>query len=391
MTNDYDSNANVVIIGGGIAGVSTAAYLAQRGVKNIILVEMEKLIATKETAASAAMLMFNTHRGDLRLIQLAASAMREYHNMKSILGIDPEIKQCGSILISTTPEGKASMQEQVSQQNAYGIPSKFVSVEEIQELVPFLNVEGILSGIYCPVDGYVNQIALVGKLKEYAQAKGVKFWFDSAVTNITADSEGIVNVQTNSRGLIPAKEVIIAAGAQSPELVESFGKYPLEFSTRTLWDTSVQHDLSTPLRIIEYVDGPWQGYYFRPEEGGKKCIIGVGPTRENNHFPTGPQIPFNREETSEFMNINFPGLKIGELTGTVYPRAMGPNGLPYVGPIDREGRLIAFYGGSGYGITFSPFLAKNLTHFIEGRINRETESSLLTMERFNTPSRIEWG
>lgn len=378
-----------VIIGGGILGVSVAAHLAKSGVRDVFLLEKNRKLGMNETAASAAMISLNTLEPDRMRIRLAAQAMKAHERLMGVFGIDSEITRCGSLLLSTTPEGRVFMEKHVKIQNDYGIPTVLYTREQIRERFPILEGDDITAGIYCPVDGHVDQMALVSKLGQYAKSHGVTILTDTTVTDIKRETNGDFGVETNSRGLYPAKQVIIAAGADSPHMSAIFGRSDLSltYAARTLWDGVPRQYQSIP--NFEFIDGPDKDFYIRSTPD-RRYIIAYGPTRDSDHYPTEPIPSFGREKTKEFLAQRLPGLGIGELTGNVGIRTMTPDGIPYIGPIDRESRVFAAYGGSGYGITNSIVLGEALAEQIsEGKISREREYLLPTHERFVRSEGIE--
>ncbi len=383
--------AKTVIIGGGIIGINIAAHLAQkRIVDDVFLLEGREQPGMGETAASAAMLMFNTHINDPTLIKLAGAAKREYGLFEEKFGIGSEIQHCGSLLVSVTDEGATRMENQVHLQNENGINSQFLSAKEIHEQYPFLRGDDITAGIYCSADGYiVDQIGLVRKLRDYAVTKGINVLCNTRVIKITKSTEGII-IDTDRRGSLETEKVIITAGGQSSKLTRSLGyNLPLTYSTRTLWVGNVNNSqIITP--IIEFIDGENEGYYFRPPtEGSKQCLVAVGPTQDSNQDPGTKIASFDKDLAEGFLATRFPEFRVKDLTGNPGTRSMTPDGLAYLGPLDPGKQINVAFGLSGYGITLAPIFGQEGANLlVEGGINKEFQASL-SPERFRQHRTVE--
>lgn len=380
MIDNETSRANVVIVGGGIMGVTAAAYCGNRGMRDVFLLEQGAL-GKGETGASAAMIMANTLEDDERKIQLAAAAMNGYAEIRRDLKIDAHVVLCGSLLVSTTPEGRVQMEHQVALQHKYGIQTDLLNAGEIHQRFPYLHGDDITAGIYYAGDGYVNQASLIDDLAYYARACGVHECTNMTVANIERTLGGFLNVTTNTRETIQAERVVIAAGAHSPKMSRRLGwELPLSYQARTLWSGTPTPGQYRDTPIIEFIDGPDAENYIRTT-GDKRYIIAYGPTRKFDRCPE-EQIPsFGFDEARSFHERRLPDLRIGLLTGNVGIRTMAIDGRAYLGPIDPEGKVIAAYGQSGYGITHAPFLARVLADYLERGMSKEMEMLLPTSER----------
>jgi glycine/D-amino acid oxidase-like deaminating enzyme len=362
------SPVRVAIVGGGIIGMSIAAYLAQKNEKDIYLIEQNKGFGREETATSAAMIMTNVY--DSRLVRPTIASREEYGRLHERFGFDPEIHQCGSVLISTTVKGVERLEYLTRLQREQGRDTRLLTRKEILNMIPLLRGGDINAGIYCPDDGYIDQTRLVDELRYYAKMNGVNLWSNTKVIRITKSSDGIFILQTNNRDVIPAEKIVIAAGAGSPTLALDLGYYyPVIYSRRELF-TAESNTQDMP--IIEFVDGgnENESFYIRPN-GERSVLVGAGPTINSYQYPE-EQPALNREITSNFLGRRFPGLKIGELTCNIGTRTMTSDGLGYIGPLDRD--VIAAYGLSGFGITLAPFCGRRIARYVvEGEKDEELE------------------
>eukprot|EP01135_Chromosphaera_perkinsii_P011828 Nk52_evm19s2506 gene=Nk52_evmTU19s2506 len=263
------SSASVVIIGGGIIGVSTAWQMALRGIKNIVVLEQNTL--TSGTTWHAAGLM-STIKGSKPVVQMTAYSQKLYTSKEfmdeggSLCGFH----STGSLLVSRDEDTRRMLQH-VKQIGKYlGKNHRFVTAKDIEEIHPFVNTEGIAGGLYSdvPTEGVVNPADVTMHMASLAKKLGVKIYENVEVTGFGKDPSKLKlsSVET-SQGTVDCDKCLVAAGAWTKQLVQ-------EMTGKDLIPTAgVPHQYA----VFEPIDGVHYGlpvvrdfkhkFYLKPEVG----------------------------------------------------------------------------------------------------------------------------
>jgi len=210
------SKAEIVIIGGGVIGASIAYNLADKGMKDIVVLE-KNYIASGSTGSCGAGI--RQQWGTKMNCLLSKKSMEIFENMNEILETkrDIELKQGGYLLLAFSEPELDQFKENVKLQHRYGIPSELLTVKEAKEIVPQLNTEGITGATYCPTDGHANPFRVTQAYVEAAQRKGVEFYTYTKAEDIITENGKIKKVITD-QGEIETNKVVNAAGGFSKEV-----------------------------------------------------------------------------------------------------------------------------------------------------------------------------
>jgi len=240
----------IVIVGGGIAGLSTAWHLARMGASDVVLVERERALGTQATAQNAAILRTATE--DPALFRLAERSARFLADPPA--GFDrPLLERCGMVLI-TPPDSEAPA--------CAGPPAVRLSSERQRDLLP-CPAAGRGIAWWLAGEGRVDLSALVAGFARGIRAAGVRFVLGEPVRRIVAGGRG-VDLAGGTR--IEADHTVLAAGAWAGPLARAIGsRVDLTPTRRHLLVT--QHDERVdPLGPIVWSE--IDDVYVRPEAGG---------------------------------------------------------------------------------------------------------------------------
>ncbi len=354
--------ADVVIIGGGIQGLSIACHLIEEGIKDIVLVEMEKEFGRGSTDRSAAMIMFQVHTGEKEKTLLTRASFPEYLNFKQKYDADVNLLKCGSVLIGTTEESANQIRNQVKLQNELNIPAEILDHSQLLKIAPFLKVDDIITAMYCSEDGYINAAGAVEGYKKYAKRHGVILSPGVKATGIKMDRNRVAAVETTA-GPCPTRTIVNATGALSDKVGNWVGlKIPIRKVLRSIWFTTVKADISK-MPIIEDIMTEW---YMRPENN--QVLIGVGPVDEvsweldslSNFIP-----PDHEEAANGFLSFRTPGFgKIKVEHGWAGIRDLTPDQMPILGALPEIEGFFNCCGWSGYGVMDAPIAGKLIAELI---------------------------
>ncbi|MDG2403145.1 MAG: FAD-dependent oxidoreductase [Amylibacter sp.] len=217
MTN-IPGTARVVIIGGGVIGCSVAYHLAQKGWKEIILLERKQL--TSGTTWHAAGLIAQL-RASANMTKLAKYSQELYGNLEKETGVATGFKRCGSITVALTEERKEEVFRQAAMARAFGVDVEEISPNEVKNKYEHLNIDGVKAGVWLPKDGQGDPGNIALALAKGARNNGVNIFENTLVTGILTKGRRVsgVNWKTdNSTGCIEADMVVNCGGMWGHEV-----------------------------------------------------------------------------------------------------------------------------------------------------------------------------
>jgi sarcosine oxidase subunit beta len=273
--------ADVVVVGGGVNGVSIAYALAARGVPRVVLCEKAALASGASGFSSALVRMHYTNEWDARL---AFASYPVFRNWTEIMGGPSVFTHTGFVNV-VAPQYADALRRNVEMLRAIGIDTVALSPNELHDLQPFANVEDLGAAAFEPASGYADPAATVEGFRRRAQDLGAQVRQWTGVTRILRRESRVHGVETVS-GRIDAGAVVVAAGAWAPRLCREIG---LDIPARVKGLDTVQ--VTRPATLADphmvFIDNV-QGSYFRPESG-IRTIVGV-PCNEWDLDPDGPAV-----------------------------------------------------------------------------------------------------
>src|SRR5881409_4122884 len=271
--------ADVVIVGGGVNGVSIAYALAARGVSRVVLCEQAALANGASGRSSALVRMHYTNEWDARL---AFASFPVFRHWPEIMGGPPVFTHTGFVNVVAPPYADA-LRKNVAMLRGIGVNTVALTPGELHDLQPFANVDDLGAAAWEPESGYADPATTVDGFARRGSELGVRILPWTPVRKIRRRESRVVGVET-SAGRIDAGAVVVAAGAWAPRLCREIG---LELPARVKGiDTVVvtrPAELARPHVI--FIDNV-QGSYFRPESG-ILTIVGV-PCQDWDLDPDGP-------------------------------------------------------------------------------------------------------
>ena len=209
----------VVVIGGGVIGVSVAYHLAEAGIPDVVLVERKEL--TSGTTWHAAGLVGQL-RSSINMTKLARYTSELYRGLEAETGQATGYRQCGSMSIAATAERFEELKRSASMAKVFGLEVNVLSVAEIAERYPLIQTDDLFGGIHIPSDGYANAVDITQALAKGAKSRGVRIATHTKVEEILHEGGQITGVRTD-RGEIQAKYVVICGGMWSRDLASTVG------------------------------------------------------------------------------------------------------------------------------------------------------------------------
>jgi len=209
-------HADVVVVGGGVVGASTAFHLTSLGAgTGTVLLEAHKL-TSGTTWHSAAML--NTLRGNIIEAQLVNhTKYLASEVLEESTGVSTGYKRHGGLTVTANPDMMEEFRRELAIASYTGNTGSMRSPDECKELFPHMHVSDLLGGLYCETDGSVDPTGLTQAYVKGATLGGVSVLEDCPVEDIIVEQGKVTGVVTN-KGLIKTSKVVLAAGAWSKRL-----------------------------------------------------------------------------------------------------------------------------------------------------------------------------
>jgi glycine/D-amino acid oxidase-like deaminating enzyme len=254
--------ADVVVIGAGAFGSSTAYHLAKLGKRNVVLVDRFEL--GSQTSPRAAGLTSQV-RGTDALTRLAQRAVRKLERFGEETGQPLRFDQTGALKIARTEEHVQQLHREVARGREVGVEIDFISPAEARERMPILEDSGILAMTYSPSDCNIEPSQLPVGYCRAAEELGVVTMPNTPVTGIEIGPNGVEKVST-PRGEIRTEHVVDAAGAWSRLVARIAGTdVPVVPTRHQLFITEPIPGVTPAFPIARVIDA---NVYIRHEQGG---------------------------------------------------------------------------------------------------------------------------
>jgi sarcosine oxidase subunit beta len=207
--------ADVVIIGGGVMGTSTAYHLALKGCRNVLLLEREPFFGIQATGKCAGGIRYQF--GTEINVRLSRLSLPMLDRFEEELGQPIDLRYCGYLFLLTSPADVAAFRQNVEMQHRLGVMTRWLEPEEIARMVPLINLEGVLAGTFHERDGLADPNSVVQGYVSGARRLGARLLNDVEVTGIEVAGGRVRGVVTN-RGRVAAPVVVNAAGPWAGEV-----------------------------------------------------------------------------------------------------------------------------------------------------------------------------
>ncbi|MCB1329044.1 MAG: FAD-dependent oxidoreductase, partial [Maritimibacter sp.] len=204
--------ARVVIIGGGVVGCSVAYHLTKLGWRDVVLLERKQL--TSGTTWHAAGLIAQL-RATQNMTRLAKYSQELYGALEAETGVATGFKRVGSITVALTHERHEEILRQASMARAFRVEVEPISAGEVQAKYPHLNIEGVVGGVYLPLDGQGDPANIALALAKGAKQRGAVVAEQTEVTGVTREGRRITGVawqRGEETGTIACDHVVNCAG-----------------------------------------------------------------------------------------------------------------------------------------------------------------------------------
>ncbi|MDX1614388.1 MAG: FAD-binding oxidoreductase [Candidatus Promineifilaceae bacterium] len=376
MAQTYD----VVVIGGGIMGCSSALHLARRGL-NVVIVE-KQTVGQGPTGQSSAII--RTHYSNEVTARMALHSLRVFQNFEDEVGGDCGFTTAGFVII-VADKDRAGLEANVALQRRVGINTEMLEPEAFKEMVPGLQIGDLVAVAHEPESGYADPYSTVTAYAQAAQQAGATLMQNTAVTDILFGGGRVKGVRT-TQGDLSAPVVLNSAGAWGAQVARMANvsapidpcRVQVAFFRRP-----PGHERPHPV-IGDFINAT----YFRSETGHLTLVGLIDPEEANNivdpdNFKVGMDDSFLLE-AGERLVRRYPAMEMSQSTGgyaSLY--AITPDWHPIIDEAPESSGFYICSGFSGHGFKLGPAVGLMIAEMITGSSSPTYDTKMFSLDRFD--------
>ncbi len=371
------AHAQVVVIGGGVVGCSVIYHLTRLGMRDVVLIERSELTSGSTWHAAGG---FHTLNADTNMAALQGYTIRLYRELEEITGQSCSLHHVGGITLAESPERLDFLKSARAMHRHMGLDTELITPQEIRELSPITNTDGVLGALYDPLDGHLDPSGTTQAYAKAAQMQGAEIVLRNRVLETNPRADGGWDVVTE-QGTVVAEQLVNAAGLWAREVAAMAGVYlPLHPMEHQYFATADIPEVFERDGELPHVMDPGGESYLRQE--GRGLVIGF---YEQDCVPwavDGTRWDFGHEllednldrisDSMEFAFRRYPVLADAGIKTVINgPFTFAPDGNPLVGPVPGLRNywsacavMAGFSQGGGVGLTLAEWL-------IEGEPSRD--------------------
>ena len=337
------SQAKVVVIGGGVVGVSTLYHLAKKGWgEEVVLIEKGELTSGSTWHAAGLLPLFNM---SYSVGQIHKYSVELYKDLEKETGQQVGFSQVGNLRLAMNHERMDEYFQYAATAKTIGIDVNFLTPDEVKAIWPLCETDNLVGAILHPEDGYIQPADLTQAMAKGARARGATIYRNTAVLSIEQTSQGGWKIETN-KGTITCDHVVSATGNYARQTGAMVGLdipvMPVEHQyivTEPHPEIINRQNSGLPeMAVLRESDGSWYlreengGFILGPYEKGAPCcyVDGPNPDAEYELFQEDidrlmPHIEAAMARVPAFAEVGFKQVYNGAIAYT-------PDGNPIIGP-----------------------------------------------------------
>lgn len=352
--------ADVVVIGAGANGCSTAFHLAQMGAGKVVVVEQGHLAYGASGKSGALVRTSYANEPETRL---AVESIKYFSNWGELVGGDCGFQKIG-LLTFTPPEYRDRLEARVAMHRELGVDAQLIRPEDARELDPSLYVDDVELVEYEPDSGFADPNATVFGFANAAAARGVEFRLETRAERIVTEGGRVTGVET-SAGPIATATVVVAAGGWANKLFAplgiDLGLVPIEAQVvvfRWAAERSPRH-----LTYIDSINQSW----MRPIDGNCTLIGSEGGVKlspDPDAYPETVRADYI-EQCRAALVKRVPAMRHSTMRGNWAGILMfSPDSRPIIDKLPQYEGLFCMTGDSGTSFKTSPAIGKCLAEWV---------------------------
>ena len=371
------TTTRVCVIGGGVVGASVLYHLTKLGWSDVMLVERSELTSGSTWHAAGG---FHTLNGDTNMAALQGYTIRLYKELEELTGMSCGLHHVGGVTLADNQERMDMFLAERAKHRYMGLETEIVTPEEIKKIAPITNIDGIIGGLYDPLDGHLDPSGTTHAYAKAARMGGATIETHCMVRETNQRPDDTWNVVTD-KGIIHAEHIVNAAGLWAREVGAMAGVYmplhPMEHQylvteTIPMIENMIELGVEHP-----HVMDPAGESYLRQEARGLCIGFYEQPCRpwaiDGTSWEFGHELlpnDFDKiEDSIDFAYKRFPALETAGVKNVIHgPFTFAPDGNPLVGPIPGVrnywsacGVMAGFSQGGGVGLMLAQWMVEGET------------------------------
>lgn len=369
---------DVVVVGGGVVGASVAWHLARSGMRDVLVLERGQ--GPGEGSTGRATGGFRAQFGTDVNVRLSLLAREKLRRFREEVGADPDYRPCGYLWLARTEEELRALRDAQGVQHAAGLAeSRMVGEREIASLNPAASLQDVAGGAFCPTDGFLRPLAVLGGYLDDARRAGVRVRFGAEVVGLrqrTPDRIDAVRLRDED---VPCGTMVNAAGPWARALAAMAGiDLPVTPLRRQVASTVACSALPQTMPMTIWAT---DGFHLRVRDDR---VLLLRPTAEAPGFSTGVDRSWiaNVQELAVRRVPALAGIAIDEARCWAGLYEMSPDGHALLGPAPGCENLFLVNGSSGHGVMHAPALGALAAEWIVQGAARSLDARPLRASRF---------
>ncbi len=374
---ELPSATKAIVIGGGVAGCSTAYHLAKFGWKDTILLERDQL--TSGTTWHAAGLVSQLGPS-AAITKIRKYSLELYKKLEKEIDFSSGLKLNGALSIATSQGRWQELKRQATTAQLFDVNVEVLNVDQIKKIYPIINESNILGGIFMPGDGQADPIGVTNLLAKAAKKEGVKIFEKSPVEKIIKKNGKVSGVTVNGKN-IECEYIVLATGMWSRQIGEDMGfSIPLYPAEHFYVITEAIKELPEKIPVLRDFN---DSLYLKEDAG--KMLIGIfegksipafnKTNRVPNDFSYG-EFPENFEHFEPYLKAALKRVPILEKAGIrkffAGPESFTPDTNTLLGEVPGIKNLFACCGLNSIGIGSGGGVGKVTAEWMmKGHINED--------------------
>jgi sarcosine oxidase, subunit beta len=367
---------DAIIIGAGSVGTPIAFNLAKSGMKILVV---DQLSSVGQGSNKKAIGGIRATHSDSAKIRICLRSIEIFSTWFEYNGEDIEWTKGGYCFVAYRENEEKVLKDLLKTQNRFHLNIKWYDAEDLCQIIPDLNRQGLIGGTYSPDDGNASPLLATHAFYKHARQFGAEFHFREKVTGIEIERGKIIGVHTD-RGRYNANLVINAAGPWAAVVAKLAGvEIPIQPDAHEAAVTEpVAHFLDPMIVDIRPSEGSSNYYFYQHATGQVFFCITPSPNKWG----------FDVDETSEFLPMvskrmievipRLKNIRVRRTWRGLYP--MTPDGNPIVGWSREVDGLLHVAGMCGQGFMLGPGLGELVTRMVIEKLDVEDQ---LTLEYFS--------
>lgn len=370
---------DVIVIGGGIMGCSTAFQLASRGVEVAVI---EKGIMGEGPSAESSAIVRQHYSNELTA-RMAKYGVEVFSEFAERVGGECGFTKTGFIVV-VGGKDREGLEANLALQQGLGIKTELVSADELQEIMPWLNTSDLIVGAYEPDSGYTDPYLTVQAYAAAARREGAEILTETEVTGLRLQGDKVVGVDT-TRESYDAPIVINCSGAWGAQVAEMAGVHVPINSCRVqvaFFRRPEAFAGDHPV-VADFINAA----YFRSETGDLTLVGLIDPAEaeavvDPDNYGKGIDFDF-MGDIGERLASRLPAIAEGESArGYASLYAITPDWHPIVDELIPDSGLYICSGFSGHGFKLSPAAGVMTADLVTGVSDPEFDPGMFRFARF---------